>query len=75
MHRAMAPQKPTAARKGAIYALLGVGFAGLIGAHEVAGTDENADAILPFILAVGGTLAFVVAGVLAFRLLRNGVSR
>jgi len=72
MHRAMAPQKPTAAKKGAIYALLGAGFAGLIGAHEVAGADE--DAILPFILAAGGTLAFVVAGVLAFRLMRN-VSR
>ena len=55
-----------------IYLLIAVGFAGLIGAHEIAGTDENADWVAPFLLATAGTLAFVVAGVMAFRMLRGG---
>jgi Ca2+/Na+ antiporter len=55
-----------------IYILIAIGFAGLIGAHEIAGTDENADLTAPFLLAAAGTLAFVVAGVMAFRMLRGG---
>ncbi len=55
-----------------IYVLLAAGFAGLIGAHEIAGTDENADMTAPFLLAGAGTLAFIVAGVMAFRVLRGG---
>jgi hypothetical protein len=55
-----------------IYTLIAVGFAGLIGAHEIAGTDDNADAVAPLLLAAVGTLAFIVAGVMAFRMLRGG---
>lgn len=58
--------------KAALYALLAVGFAGLIGAHEVAGTAEDADMTVPFIFALVGTLAFVAAGVMAYRLMRSG---
>jgi Ca2+/Na+ antiporter len=54
-----------------IYVLIAIGFAGLIGAHEIVGTDENADVIAPFLLATAGTLAFVVAGVIALRMLRG----
>jgi hypothetical protein len=55
-----------------IYALIVAGFAGLIGAHEIAGTDANADAVAPLFLAAAGTLAFILAGVMALRLLRGG---
>jgi hypothetical protein len=55
-----------------IYVLIAVGFAGLIGAHEIAGTDENADVVAPLLLAAAGTLAFIAAGVMALRLLRGG---
>jgi hypothetical protein len=55
-----------------IYVLIALGFAGLIGAHEIAGTDENADAVAPLLLAAAGTLAFIAAGVMALRLLRGG---
>jgi hypothetical protein len=58
-----------------IYVLIAVGFAGLIGAHEIAGTDENADVVAPLLLAAAGTLAFIVAGVMALRLLRGGGPR
>jgi hypothetical protein len=54
-----------------IYVLIAVGFAGLIGAHEVGGTDANADTTVPFILAAVGTLAFVAAGLMGFRMLRG----
>ena len=58
-----------------IYVLIALGFAGLIGAHEVAGPDENADLTLPFILAAAGTLCFVAAGLMARRLMKGGGSR
>jgi hypothetical protein len=54
-----------------IYGLIVLGFVGLIGAHEISGTDENADVVAPFLLATAGTLSFVTAGVLAFRMLRG----
>jgi len=58
-----------------IYVLIALGFAGLIGAHEVSGPDENADLTLPFILAAAGTLCFVGAGLIARRLMKGGGSR
>ena len=58
-----------------IYVLIALGFAGLIGAHEVAGPDENSDLTLPFILAAAGTLCFVAAGLMARRLMKGGASR
>jgi hypothetical protein len=54
-----------------VYALIAAGFAGLIGAHEFAGSGDSADTV-PFVLSLIGTLAFVVAGVMAFRMLRGG---
>jgi ABC-type uncharacterized transport system permease subunit len=58
-----------------IYVLIGLGFAGLIGAHEISGPDENSDLTLPFILAAAGTLCFVAAGLMARKLMKGGVSR
>jgi ABC-type uncharacterized transport system permease subunit len=58
-----------------IYVLIALGFAGLIGAHEVSGPDENSNLTLPFILAAAGTLCFVAAGLMARRLMRGGGSR
>ena len=58
-----------------IYVLIALGFAGLIGAHEVAGPDENSDLTLPFILAAAGTASFAAAGLLARKLMRGGGSR
>ncbi len=63
------------ARKTAvIYVLIALGFAGLIGAHEVTPPDTAADAsmTLPFVLAAVGTLSFIIAGVMAFRMLKRG---
>jgi hypothetical protein len=59
----------------AIYVLIALGFAGLIGAHEISGPDENAGLTLPFILAAAGTASFVAAGLLARKLMRGGGSR
>jgi heme A synthase len=58
-----------------IYVLIALGFAGLIGAHEVSSPDENADLTLPFILAAAGTLCFVAAGLMARKLMKGGASR
>ena len=58
-----------------IYVLIALGFAGLIGAHEISGPDENSDLTLPFILAAAGTLSFVAAGLMARRLMKGGGSR
>ncbi len=57
-----------------IYVLIGVGFAGLIGAHEFAAPEGADDASLavPFVLAAIGTASFVIAGVMAFRTLKRG---
>jgi heme A synthase len=56
-----------------IYALIAVGFAGLIGGHEVTAmsSDPDANENIAFVLATIGTLAFVLAGVMAFRMLRG----
>ena len=45
-------------KKWVIYALIAIGFAGLIGAHELtpAGSPDDADLVVPFILTVIGTL-------------------
>ena len=59
----------------AIYVLIALGFAGLIGAHEVSSPDENADLTLPFILAAAGTASFVAAGLMARKLLKGDGSR
>ena len=56
----------------AIYVLIALGFAGLIGAHEVSSPDENADLTLPFILAAAGTASFVAAGLMARKLMKGG---
>jgi hypothetical protein len=64
-----------AARKRAIiYALIGIGFAGLIGAHEVSGPDtaDDASMAVPFVLAAIGTLSFILAGVMGYRMLKRG---
>jgi hypothetical protein len=58
-----------------VYVLIALGFAGLIGAHEVSSPDENADLTLPFILAAAGTASFVAAGLLARKLMKGGASR
>jgi hypothetical protein len=58
-----------------IYVLIAFGFAGLIGAHEISGPDENSDLTLPFILAGAGTLCFVAAGLMARKLMKGGGSR
>jgi ABC-type uncharacterized transport system permease subunit len=58
-----------------IYVLIALGFAGLIGAHEVSGPDETSDLTLPFILAAAGTACFVAAGLMARKLLKGGSSR
>jgi hypothetical protein len=55
-----------------IYVLIVLGFAGLIGAHEVSGPDENSDLTLPLILAAAGTLCFVAAGLMARKLMKGG---
>ena len=55
-----------------IYVLIALGFAGLIGAHEISSPDENADLTLPFILAAAGTLSFVAAGLMAHKLMKGG---
>ena len=76
MDRAMPP--PVATNKQriiTIYVLIALGFAGLIGAHEISGPDENADLTLPFILAAAGTLCFVAAGLMARRLMKGDGSR
>jgi hypothetical protein len=70
----MTPQQVTN-KKRTIYVLIALGFAGLIGAHEIAPADENADMTLPLVLAAAGTLCFVAAGLMARKLLRGGASR
>jgi hypothetical protein len=65
----MTPQ--TAERlKIATYALFGVGIAALIVAHEWGA--QTANTTVPLILAAAGTLCFVVAGLLARRLMKGG---
>jgi hypothetical protein len=70
----MTPQEITT-RKRIIYVLIALGFAGLIGAHEIAPADENADMTWPLLLAGVGTLCFVGAGLLGRRLLKQMASK
>jgi hypothetical protein len=69
----MTPRLPTK-QKVILFALIGLGFAGLIGAHEWAvmapppGGTPNA--IVPLILAGLGTLCFIAAGLMARKLMR-----
>jgi hypothetical protein len=63
-----------------IYLLIALGFAGLIGVHEVAvnwpsAEDDTTIITVPFILAAAGTLNFLVAGLLARKLMKGGTSR
>jgi hypothetical protein len=53
-----------------VYALLALGFAGLIGAHEWGG--DPSETIVPLALAGAGTLCFVAAGLLARKLMKSG---
>jgi hypothetical protein len=50
-----------------LFVLIGLGFAGLIGAHELSAyaPDEGPGAIMPFILAGTGTICFIAAGLVA----------
>ena len=66
----MTPQQVTN-KKRIIYVLIALGFAGLIGAHEIAPADDNADMTLPLVLAAAGTLSFVAAGLMARKLMRQ----
>ncbi len=64
----------TSRTKTILYVLVGLGFAGLIAAHELAPADaaaNNASMTLPFILAAAGTLCFVAAGLMARRLMKQ----
>lgn len=55
-----------------LYALLGSGFAGLIGAHEWAEAASPQETLAPFVLAVLGTVCFIAAGIMARRMLKGG---
>jgi hypothetical protein len=70
----MTPQEITS-KKRIIYLLIALGFAGLIGAHEISPADENADFTLPLLMAGAGTLCFVGAGLLARRLIKQMASK
>jgi hypothetical protein len=70
----LTPQQATT-KKRIIYGLIALGFAGLIGAHEITPADENADFTLPLFVAGIGTLSFVAAGLLARRLIKELNSR
>ena len=72
-------QQELTRKKVTIYALIGVGFAGLIGAHEVgsatASPDDTSILTVPFILAAVGTFSFLAAGLMARKLIRERVSK
>jgi len=68
-------QQQATKTKRIIYGLIVLGFAGLIGAHEIAPADDNADMTWPLILAGAGTLCFVVAGLMARKLMRQIASK
>lgn len=59
----------TEQKKRALYVLLGLGFASLFAAREW--PQQDAQGVVPFILAVLGTLCFIGAGMMARRLLRG----
>ena len=66
----LTPQEVTT-KKRIIYGLIALGFAGLIGAHEITPADENADFTLPLIVAGIGTASFVAAGLIARKLMQQ----
>jgi len=66
----MSPQA-TSKKKLMLYALLGLGFAGLIGAHQWAKAAPQ-DEFGPFVLAGLGTVCFIAAGIMARRLMKEG---
>jgi hypothetical protein len=72
-------QQELTRKKVTIYALIGVGFAGLIGAHEfgsaTASPDDTSILTVPLILAAIGTLSFLAAGLMARKLIRERVSK
>jgi hypothetical protein len=70
----MTPQEITN-KKRIIYLLIALGFAGLIGAHEITPADENADFTFPLLLAGAGTLCFAGAGLLARWLMKKIASK
>ena len=70
----MTPQEVTT-KKRIIYGLIALGFAGLIGAHEITPADDDADMTLPLIVATIGTLSFVAAGLMGRKLLKELSSR
>jgi hypothetical protein len=57
--------------------LIGLGFAGLIGAHELSVNvpSEGPGAIMALLLAAAGTACFIAAGFIARRLMRPGLPR
>lgn len=56
-----------------LYALLALGFAGLIGAHEwaVAFPSAGESSTAPLLLAALGTMSFIAAGLLARKLMKE----
>jgi hypothetical protein len=70
----MTPEQITS-KKRIIYLLIALGFAGLIGAHEITPADDNADMTWPLLLAGAGTLCFVGAGLLGRWLMKQIASR
>jgi len=69
----------SARKKTIVYVLIGLGFAGLIGAHEVAVLPPppggDASMTIPLILAAAGTICFIAAGLLARKLMKDNVSK
>ena len=65
----------TTKQKAILIALIGMGFAGLIGVHELEAVASSPGAtpneVAPLILAALGTLCFVAAGLMARRLMRQ----
>jgi len=66
-----------ASKKAIVYGFIGLGFAGLIGAHEFATPALGADSgmTIPFILAAIGTICFIAAGLMARKLMKDDASK
>ena len=71
--------EPAAKKKVAVYVLIALGFAGLIGAYERATRipmpGEHPSMTIPFIVAALATLCFVAAGLMARGLMKEGVPK
>lgn len=61
-------------KKVLLFVLIGLGFVGLIGAHELAMVvpAEGPVALMPFAIAAAGTVCFLAAGLMARKLMRQG---